>query len=159
MNAGIIVYSQSGNTGEFARVIADQLRAAAVECTVELIRPYGVPTLWTRSFQFRRIPDVAEYDFILFGAPVWLFGVCPVLPAIFTHIDSLKGKKTLPFVTHAFPFKAGINRALRQISNELDFSQADVLEGESQQFFPFMKNKEQMKATAERIVTRIKENK
>lgn len=157
MKIGIIVYSQSGHTASFARAIADQILEAGLDCDVELLRPHGIPKPWTRNIQFRRIPEVAEYDVILFGAPVWAFSVSPVLCAVFTHIASIKGKKVLPFVTHGLPLSIGPKRALKQLSNELDFLQADVLEGESQFFFIFTTNKQKMKAAAERIVGRIKE--
>ena len=157
MKTGIIVYSQSGHTASFARAIADQIREAGLDCDVELLRPHGIPKPWTRNIQFRRIPEVAEYDVILFGAPVWAFSVSPVLRASFTHIDSIKGKKVLPFVTHGLPLSIGPKRALKQLSNELDFLQADVLEGESEFFFIFTTNKQKMKAAAERIVKRIQE--
>ncbi len=155
-NAGIFVYSQSGHTVFFARAIADHLREAGIECDIELLRTYKIPTPFSRNIELRRIPDVKEYDILLLGAPVMAFNVSPVILSFINTIDSLKGKMAMPFVTHCLPAKIfGAMRALKKIGSELDILFADVIEGESVHCF-FRANKKKMDEAAERIIERIK---
>ncbi len=155
MKVGIFVYSQSGHTALFTRAIADALREAGVECDIELISPYGIPKPWTGKITFRKIPEVKEYDVLLFGAPVWFFGVSKVLRKFFAEMDSIKGKTVLPFVTCGFSASFGARRALVQIENEVSFLQADILEGEVLPFLFSFTNKEKMREAVGRIVNKI----
>ena len=158
MKVGIIVYSQSGHTAAFARTIADRLREAGIEYDVELLRPHGIPKPWTGKIDFRKIPELDEYDIVMIGAPVWAFNASKVTLKYLNSIKPIKGKKALPFVTHGLPSKSlGANRALNKMTTELEELGADVLEGESQYFFLFKTNKNKMNEAAERIVERIKE--
>lgn len=157
MKVGIIVYSQSGHTAEFARAITDHLREAGIEYDVELLRPHGIPKPWTGKIEFRRIPELDDYDIIMIGAPVWAFNASKVIRKYLNSIKPIKGKKALPFVTHGLPAKSlGANRALSQMATELEELGADVLEGESQHYFLFKTNKSKMNEAAKRIVERIK---
>lgn len=155
MKVGIIIYSQSGHTASFARAIAEHLREAGVETDIKLLRCRGIPKPWTRNIELRRIPDITEYDVILFGAPVWAFNASGVILAFFQTIDSLKGKKALPFVTHGLPVKFGPKRALKKMSKKLDVLCADVLEGESLHYI-FKANKTKLNMAVERIVEKVK---
>ena len=157
MKVGIIVFSQSGHTATFARTIADHLRKAGIEYDIELLRLHGVPKPWTNKIDFRRIPELGEYDVVLIGAPVYLSHASKVICKYLNSIKPLKGKKALPFVTHALPAKYfGANRALHKMAAELEELGAEVLEGESQHYFLFKTNKNKMNEAAERIVERIK---
>ena len=158
MKVGIIVYSQSGHTAAFARAIADHLREAGIDYGIELLRPQGIPKPWTRNIEFRRIPEIDEYDTVLVGSPVWGFNASRVIIKYFSEMKSLKGKRALPFVTHGLPIKSlGANRSLKRMSADLEELCADVLEGESHHFFFFSTNKGKMNEAAQRIVERIKQ--
>ena len=155
MKVGIFIYSQSGHTVSFARTIAEHLRKAGIDTDIELLRCRGIPKPWTRNIEFRRIPDVTEYDIILFGGPVWAFNASRVILAFIQTIDSLKGKKAIPFVTHGLPLKFGPKRALKNMSKKLDVLCADVLEGESVHYI-IRANKTKLNEAVERIVERVK---
>ena len=158
MKVGIIVYSQSGHTATFARTIADHLREAGIEYDVELLRPHGIPKPWTGKIEFRRIPELEEYDVVLIGGPVWALNASKVISKYLNSIKPIKGKKAIPFVTHGLPMKSlGANRALNKMTTELEELGADVLEGESQHYLLFKTNKNKMNEAAKRIVERIKE--
>lgn len=157
MKVGIIVYSQSGHTATFARTIADHLREAGIDYGIELLRPRGIPKPWTRNIEFRRIPEIDEYDIVLVGSPVWGFNASKVILKYLNSMKSLKGKKALPFVTYGLPLKSlGVNRSLKRMNAELEELCADILEGESQYYFLFKTNKNKMNEAAKRIVEKIK---
>ncbi len=156
MKVGIFVYSQSGHTASFARAIADRLKETKIDYDIELISPYGIPKPWTGNISFRNIPEVKEYDILLFGGPVWFFGISKVLRKFFAEMDSIKGKTVIPFVTCGFSASFGANRALKQIEEEVSFFQAEVLEGEALSFVFSITNKEKMREAVERIINKIK---
>ena len=157
MKAGILVYSQSGHTAAFARAIADRFRETGIDYGIELLRPHGVPKPFGGTVEFRRLPEIDEYDVLLFGAPVWVGAPCRVILAYCNGLTSLKGKTALPFVTHGLPWKVlGANRSLKKMSEALEELHAEVLPGESHFFFFFRSNKAQMHEAAGRIAARVK---
>lgn len=156
MHVGIIVHSQSGNTALFAKAICDHLRNAGIETSIELLRVSGSIKLRSSQVSLRNNPEVHEYDTLLFGCPVWGFAPSPAILSYLNMLDSLKGKKALPFATHGLPFKSfGANQALRKMKACLEILQAEVLDGESLHCL-FKPNKTKMEAAAERILARIK---
>ncbi len=157
MKIGIIVYSQSGHTAAFAREIAGQLGKAGLEYDIELVRPQGIPKPWTGKIQFRKIPDITEYDILLVGAPVWAFNISKVIVSLLYKLDSLKGKKVFPFVTHGLPVKPIAQRALRTLCNHIEACSGDAMEGEAQFYLLSTTNKEKMREAAQRIVQRIRQ--
>ncbi len=130
MNANIIVHSQSGHTARVAKDIRDVLRDRGNSADLMLLRPTGKIHPGSRDVSLRSMPETAPYDVLLFGGPVWGFRASPVVRKCLSELSSLKGKKTVCFVTMGFPFRAlGGTRALRQMNNLLDLSGADILPG------------------------------
>lgn len=157
MKIDIIIYSQSGHTASLAKEIAGQLRDSGLDCSMELLFPYGIPKPWTRKIQFRKMPDITEYDVVLLGAPVWAFNVSSVMRTYIGQITTpMKGKKVLPFVTHGLPLAFGPRRALATMRNELEFIQADILDSASLWYPFFGMKKEKLREAARNIIAKIK---
>jgi flavorubredoxin len=156
MKVGIIVHSQSGHTAIFGKSIAEYLRQNGIEAEVGLLRVSGTLRPGSKDITIRSLPEIKEYDTILLGGPVWGMNVSPVIPAYLNSLDSLKGRKTLPFVTYALPWKAlGANQALKKMKRYLEILHADVLEGEALHYF-FKSDAVKMQAAAKRILERIR---
>jgi flavodoxin len=125
----IVVHSQTGNTAQFARVIAEKLRLRGYEADVELLRVSGSINPRTRSVEFKRLPEVGDCEVLLFGGPVWAFNASPAIMSYINTFASLKHKRVLCFVTHALPRFLGAGRALRRMQSALELLGAEVLPG------------------------------
>jgi flavodoxin len=130
MKIGIFVHSQSGNTAKLALAITHCLREKGHDVDVELLRPIGKINPGTRHVEFKKLPEVNEYDFLLFGSPIWAFNASPVIVSLLHQITSLKGKKALYFTTSGFPsFMSGCKRAHKKVKELLQDLTAEVIDG------------------------------
>ena len=104
----VLYYSQTGNTKAVANEIATKLGADIEEIT--MVNPYdtGFKATIDRCMQEREqgiIPeiqpvkaDVANYDVIFIGFPVWFGTYAPPVANYLSQVD-LSGKKIVPFCT------------------------------------------------------------
>lgn len=157
MNVGIVVHSQSGHTARLARSVAEKLRAAGHEVSVELLRAQGRVRPRARNVELRKLPDIEEYDAVLFGAPVWAFEASPVILACLAGLSSLRGKKVLNFVTKALPVVlfTGGRRAIEQMNGAAESRGAEVVEGEIFRYGVIFGSKRKIEEAAIRIAQRI----
>jgi NAD(P)H dehydrogenase (quinone) len=155
MKVGILVHSQSGNTAKLALAVTHTLREKGHDVSVELLRPLGKVHPGMRHVEFRNVPEVEEFDTVLFGGPVWAFNASPVIVSAINQISGLKGKKTLFFLTSGFPQPlSGWNRAHKKMSDLLEETGATVLEGESL-FWGIWCSKKRMDKTVEKICNKV----
>lgn len=132
MKVVIAVHSQSGHTALLAKQTAGVLNAAGHETDLHLLRPKEFAKPRMKNVELKDIPEVAPYDIVIVGGPVWAFTASPVTISFLSSIPNLKGKKALALVTYSLPFKGvTANRALSAIESKLDSLGADVLPGES----------------------------
>lgn len=109
MKIEIIVYSETGKTLQLAELVRDKLSGDGHQVGLTRLQT-SVPfdskhMLPEDKIEFTNLPDVGAADMVLVGGPVWAFRSCPaVKKAIRVLGPQIKGKKFLPFVTHAFPF-------------------------------------------------------
>ena len=104
----VVYYSQLGNTKAVAEEIA-QKTGADIEA-VEAVNPYDgdFDATIARCMQEREAgtvieikpvkANVADYDIIFVGAPVWFGVFAPPMLTYLTQVD-LSGKKVVPFCT------------------------------------------------------------
>ena len=104
----VVYYSQTGNTKAVAQEIATKLGADMAE--VEAVTPYDGDFEATigRCMQEREAGiateinpltvNVADYDVIFVGAPVWFGVFAPPMLTFLNQVD-LSGKKIVPFCT------------------------------------------------------------
>jgi NAD(P)H dehydrogenase (quinone) len=155
MKIGILVHSQSGNTARLALAVTHALRKKGQEVDVELLRPIGKVHPGVRHVEFKSVPEVDGYDMVMLGGPVWAFNASPVVVSLLHQIPSLKGKKTMFFLTSGFPPPlSGWNRAHKKIKDLLEESNATVIEGESL-FWGFYCGKKRLDAAVERICRKV----
>jgi flavodoxin len=132
MKAVIAVHSQSGHTALLAKQTAGVLNAAGHETDLQLLRPKAFAKPRMKNVELKDVPDVAPYDLVIVGGPVWAFSASPVTMSFLSSIPNLKGKKALALATYSLPFKGfNANRAISAIEAQLDLLGADVLPGEA----------------------------
>lgn len=103
-------YVKTGNTAIMARIVADTVGADIFE-----VRPVNAyPAAYTPcteqakaeqrrnarpAFVDENVPDIASYDNIYIGFPVW-WGDLPMTLYTFLEKYSIAGKNVIPFCTH-----------------------------------------------------------
>jgi flavodoxin len=158
MHIGIIVHSQSGHTAGVAKAIAEKFREKGHDVDIKLLLTTGMTRPGSKRFTICNAPDeeeIAGFEAILFGGPVWGFKASPVIVEFLTWLKKLNGKKVLSFVTHAFPWNSlGGNQAITAMNEDLKASGGEVMPGEILQYF-FGINKEKLEAALDRMVKNI----
>lgn len=130
MHIGIIYYSITGTTEEFARRIANKLMEANHHVSLVKLTTNVEVTGPGQRFEIKNPPDCSKFDFILLGGPVWAFSACSVILEFIKKSPGIRGKKMLPFVTMGFPFKfLGGNNAINQMKKTAEKMGAMVLPG------------------------------
>lgn len=105
MNIGIIIWSQTGHTHAVAEKIKDKLDAAGHTAKIENLKIVGEFNPRQKDIRFEILPDLKQYDGIVFGAPVHAFSLCRPMNEYLKHIPSLDGKKIALFTTKQLRFK------------------------------------------------------
>lgn len=116
MNIGIIVYSQTGNTFSVAQKLQEKLHASGHTVTVERIGPVGEERLRTGDVLIEELPDISQYDALVYGSPVQGFTLAPAMKGCLKQFPPFEGKKVACLVTMMFPYSwLGGTRAIRQM--------------------------------------------
>lgn len=159
MNVAIVIYSKTGATFNIARKIASLFTNASINC--EIIRLDSKDDLRPRLKQVSISTKVnlAPFDTIIFGTPVWAFTAAPVVPAFLNMKPDLKGKKVLNFITMGLPAKfLGGNRAQTVIDNLSSACGATVISKGGIINQPSMHNMVKTDAFVKSIFDKIKNN-
>jgi NAD(P)H dehydrogenase (quinone) len=154
MKIGVFVHSQSGNTARFGLAITHALREKNQDVDVELLRPLGKVRPRARHIEFRTLPEIEEYDVLLFGGPIWAFSASPVLLSLFNRLPSLKGKKTLCFTTSALPPSFSEKKAQNRMRDSLESLGATVLPGVSL-FWGLWCGKKKLDAAVDKVISTV----
>ena len=120
MKIGIIVYSQTGHTQLVAENLKNRLIAAGHSATIERLMPASGEKDG-RNIQFGRLPDLNQYEGLVFGSPVQAFSLAPVMAAYLKQLPPLDGKKVACFVTKGLPFAwTGGTGAVNRLKKEVE---------------------------------------
>ncbi|MDD4437090.1 MAG: flavodoxin domain-containing protein [Tissierellia bacterium] len=118
MKIGIIVHSKTGNTLHVAQKIMGKLKSDGHLVSIEQIIADNDSEIDIKKISLINIPNVSEYDALIFGAPVRGFSLSPIMQAYLTNCAAFNGKKVSCFVTQHFPYPwMGGNRAIEQMKN------------------------------------------
>ena len=130
MNIGVIYFSQSGNTHSVATKIKEKLQAQGHTVGVERLIVVGDFKPGQKDIQFETLPDIEQYDGIVFAAPVHAFSLCQPMKKYLEQVPSLKNKKVALYVTKQLRFNwTGGNQAINKMKKMCRTKEADV--GES----------------------------
>ena len=109
MKSAVIYYSSSGNTASVARILTAHLGRQGQVDPIEL-EPLDESGSFLgqckRAFFRRRAQlkpvnfDLAQYDLVCIGTPVWAFGPAPAINSYLDQCSGVKGKKILLFSTY-----------------------------------------------------------
>lgn len=139
MHIGIIIHSQSGHTASLAKSIAGKFRQNGHEADVVLLLTSGLAKPGSRRFTISNAPnntEIARFDAVLFGGPVWGFRASPVITRYIASLGRLQGKKTMSFVTMCLPLKSlGASRAISRMNRLLETVGGTVVPGEALRYF------------------------
>ncbi|WP_251152909.1 flavodoxin [Cellulosimicrobium sp. Marseille-Q4280] len=129
-----------GNTAVLAGMISDRVDCDVYE--IEAADPYPEaydPTV-ERNVREQEsdarpaiagdLPDVAGYDVVLLGSPVWNVRA-PMIMSTFVEGVDLRGKSVLPFVTYAVSGMAGIDDDYRDALPDSDVGAGLAVRGET----------------------------
>ncbi len=107
MNIGIIVHSQTGNTYSVGKNLKDTLKSSGHK--VDLVRIKTLSTtkgdVKSSDIQLDVLPDISEYDVLIFGAWIKAFSLCPDFAVYLNQLNGLEGREVSCFVTQHFPYK------------------------------------------------------
>ena len=118
MNIGIIVHSQTGNTLSVAQKLEEKLRAEGHAVTLEHLQTVGEVKPGAKDIRFQALPNIGEYDALVFGAPVQAFSLAPVMKSYLAQVTAVQGKRVAFLLTQHFPYPwMGGNRAMKQFRN------------------------------------------
>jgi len=129
MKIGIFVHSKTGNTLSVARRLQEKFNTAGHEASLHKITAINDDEKDFEKITLLNMPDVKEYDILIFGAPVRGFSLSPAMQAFLTGIELLQGRKTAVYMTQAFPYPwMGGTRALKQGCKICTDKGADIFE-------------------------------
>jgi len=108
MKICIIYHSETGNTRHVAKHIASAFDAYLIEvcdtASYSRLTRFLVRCKMARGEEKTTIdpslPDVSEYDLIVFGSPVWAFKPTPAIHAAIDGLEGCMGKPAVAFSTH-----------------------------------------------------------
>ena len=126
MKSVIIYYSFSGNTKKVAECLAEYLTAKGEVDTIELkdLNENGkFFSQCRKAFRHAKTDlqetniNLAGYDLICFGTPVWAFAPAPAMNTYLDKCSGVEGKEIVLFTTYGSG--TGNNRCLNYIQNIL----------------------------------------
>ena len=102
----VVYYSLTGHTKDIAEKIASKTNADLFEIKTKEAYPTGAKLYTTSKKEIKNkqypaveaLPNVADYDVIFVGAPVWWYTMAPPLFSVLEQVD-FQGKKVVPFST------------------------------------------------------------
>ncbi len=107
MKIGIILHSQTGNTLSVGERLLEQLTEKGHDATLRRIRNLDSPEKEekTKEIKLDSMPEVDDYDALIFGAWVQAFNLCPGFSLYLNQLPRIGDKPVSCFVTQHFPFK------------------------------------------------------
>ena len=127
MKVAIVFYSFSGNTKRAAMFLQERFTNRGVQCTMVDLRPEKEEkSFFKQSVQAflkkevlleKRNKIVSEYDFIIFGSPVWAFTIAPALRSFLDNIVGFKKQKVACFLTYGSGL--GKDKALSELERQI----------------------------------------
>jgi flavodoxin len=129
MKIGIIVFSFTGHTYSVAEKIKQGLLSKGCSVNLERVEIEGDKYPSNGVFEFKTVPTVDKYDFLIFGSPVEGFMLSKVMEKYLNQITSLEKKKIACFVTQTFPYPwLGGNSAIKQMKRICEKKGAIIVE-------------------------------
>jgi len=129
----VVYYSLSGHTKDIAEQIAAKTKADIFE--IKTVEAYSSPSVYMKSKKElssknypeivkNNVPNVADYDTVFVGSPVWWYTMAPALYS-YLQMTDFNGVKVVPFSTQGSNFGSFFEDFSAQAKN------AKLLKGEN----------------------------
>ncbi len=100
--------------------LKEKLLEIGHEVNLERLKLVGETSPRAKNVQLESLPDIQEYEGLVFGSPVHAFSVAPAMTSYLEQISNLKNKKIAGFVTKSLPFNwTGGTQAINKIKKNL----------------------------------------
>ncbi len=127
MKIGVIIFSKTNHTFLVAKKLNQFLLDKAFDINIERVRGLNTEPRDKGPIQLTNIPNIENYDILIFGSPVWAFSLPPAMKDYLEQLPLLYKKKIYLFVTMQFPFAfLGGNRAIKQMKKICTNKKADI---------------------------------
>ncbi|MDD5450273.1 MAG: flavodoxin [Candidatus Omnitrophica bacterium] len=109
MKSLVVYYSNTGNTRKVAKILIEALKAKGEAEGLELVALDEAKSFMgqcSRAFQHKKAKiaevnfDLARYDLVCVGTPVWAFGPAPALNTYLDKCTGVQGKDVILFCTY-----------------------------------------------------------
>lgn len=131
MKMGIIIYSQTDNTRLAGLKLKEKLLEIGHEVNLERLKLVGETSPRAKNVQLESLPDIQEYEGLVFGSPVHAFSLAPAMTSYLEQITNLKNKKIACFVTKSLPFNwTGGNQAINKMKKICEAKDGSVVDTE-----------------------------
>ncbi|MFH1768337.1 MAG: flavodoxin domain-containing protein, partial [Candidatus Omnitrophota bacterium] len=130
----IIFYSFSGNTRDIAFLIKDKLEGNGHSVDVVRLTPFNeVKSCFSQAKQaflkeevelINNEYNLAGYDFVIFGSPVWAVAIVPAMRSYLRMAEGLENKKAAVFFTYG---GIGAGQAIKEFRSLLDKKGARIV--------------------------------
>lgn len=121
MKIGLIIFSQTGNTLSVASQLKEKLAGKGHSVQIEELKAVGEVRPDNTELRIEKMPDLGQYDALVFGSPVMAFSLNPAMALYLKQVSSIQKAKTACFVTHFFPFAwMGGTIAVRQMKSLIE---------------------------------------
>lgn len=121
----VVYYSLSGHTKEIAKQIAKKTNADIFE--IKTIETYSSPSVYMKSkkelssrnypeIHKDDLPNVANYDMIFIGGPVWWYTMAPALYS-YLQLTDFNAARVVPFSTQGSNFGTFFEDFKSQVKN------------------------------------------
>lgn len=128
MKIGIIIYSQTENTHITALKLKEKLLEMGHEVNLERLVTVGETMPRTKKVELEKVPDLSEYQGLVFGSPVHAFTLAPAMNSYLEQIQTLENKKIACYVTKALPFNwTGGNTAISKMKKICESKGGEVV--------------------------------
>ena len=128
MNAGIIVYSQTGTTLKVCEQIKSGLEEAGHTAAIEKVEIASNSAKDRSNIEFTNRPDPLKYEALVFASPVQAFSLALPMQKYLDAIGGLEGRKAALLTTKGLPFKwTGASHALSQMKNLAGKAGAEIV--------------------------------
>jgi flavodoxin len=129
MKIGIIIYSKTGNTWLVGEKIKEKLLRDGHIVDIFRLEIIDEISLVEGKTKFKSLPEINDYDVIIFGTYVEAFSLNPTMKEYLNQVESLKEKVVGCFVTQHFPYPwMGGNRAIKQMKKRCEIKGAIIYE-------------------------------
>lgn len=129
MKVAFIFYSFSGNTKRVFEYLREVFLSKGSQVKILQLKPKNEPRSFFKqgfsAFTKKKPPlsedifyDLEDFDYIIFGSPLWAFTFAPALMSYLDKAKGLKNKRVSFLFTYGSG--AGLNKAIRELRRALE---------------------------------------